>query len=182
MSVRYIFSLKSEEGRRPLPSKIIIGQEATETIDHVLLKLVAYLIFYRERLQIDAREHMENLPFLPDLVQLDYELRVKLWIECGECSLPKLHKLAVKVPEAEIWIIKKSEQLAHDLLAAMQKEELRTNRYGILGLNSEMFEELRGLLKERNEITWFRGTFDPPNLQFDFNGLWFDVPFTLLRH
>lgn len=182
MSARYVFNLRSEERRRPMAGKIIIAQENTETINHVVLKLFGYLLFYRERLQIEAREHLEMIPFLPDLVQLDYELRVKLWVECGECSLAKLNKLAVKVPEAEIWVIKKSEHLAEDLLAAMQKEELRTERYGIIGLNAEMFDEICGLLKERNDITWFSGTFDPPNMQFDFNGLWFDVPFTLLRH
>lgn len=25
------------------------------------------------------------------------------------------------------------------------------------------------------------GEFDPPGLQFDFNGLWFDAPFTVLK-
>jgi len=27
----------------------------------------------------------------------------------------------------------------------------------------------------------FGGAFDPPHLQFDFNGLWFDTTFTLLK-
>ena len=46
----------------------------------------------------------------------------------------------------------------------------------------EMFEEFCGLVQSRNELTWMRGEFDPPGVQFDFNGLWFDAPFTVLRH
>ena len=48
-------------------------------------------------------------------------------------------------------------------------------------LDEEMFQEVCGLVRERNEVTWFKGEFDPPQLQFDFNGLWFDAPFEVLR-
>jgi hypothetical protein len=44
-----------------------------------------------------------------------------------------------------------------------------------------MFDEICGLLRTRNDILWVSGTFDPPNLQFDFNGLWFDAPFAVIR-
>ena len=73
MSAKYSFHLRSEERRRPLPAKIIIGQNETETINHVVLKLLAFVLFYRERLQIEARLHNDNIPFDPDLIQLDYQ-------------------------------------------------------------------------------------------------------------
>ena len=38
-----------------------------------------------------------TLAYVPDVVQLDYELRPKLWVECGECTVQKLDRLAVKV-------------------------------------------------------------------------------------
>jgi hypothetical protein len=44
-----------------------------------------------------------------------------------------------------------------------------------------MFDELEALLRTRNEVFWFSGRFDPPQLQFDFNGLWFDAPFRVWR-
>lgn len=182
MNAKYSFDLVSQDKRRDLPGKIILGQNDNETVAHVMLKLLGFLIFYRERLQIEAALHQDSIPFTPDLVQLDYELRPKLWVECGECGVSKLHKLAVKAPDAEIWILKRSPADAEHLRRAMEKEELRRGRYGILGLDRAMFEELCGLLRYRNEVTWVRGDFEPPQLQFDFNGLWFDAPFTLLRH
>ena len=181
MSGKYAFDLKSHERRRSLPRKIIIGQEETETRNHVLLKLLGFVLFFRDRMQIEPRIDDDNIPFLPDLVAFDYTLRPTLWVECGECSTSKLDRLAVKVPEAELWVIKRSKDEAEILLRAMAKDELRTNRYGIVALDGEMFVEMLGLLAPRNALTWFGGGFDPPTMQFEFNGLWFDATFDILR-
>jgi uncharacterized protein YaeQ len=146
-----------------------------------MLKLLAYVLFYRERLQLDVNLHMDSIPYVPDLVQLDYELRPKLWVECGECGVTKLHKLAVKVPEAEIWIVKPSLAEAELLIRDMAKAELRRDRYHLLGLDADMYSELSALLKPRNELLWVGGGFDTLQMQFDFNGLWFDAPFHVLH-
>ena len=63
----------------------------------------------------------------------------------------------------------------------MAKEELRRDRYGLLALDPAMFDEMCGLLGPRNQLTWFSGEFDPPQMQFEFNGLWFDTTFTVMR-
>ena len=89
MSSRYNFYLRSEDHRRALPPKVIIGQRENESDRHVLVKLLTYLLFYRERLQIEAQLHNDNIPFEPDLVELDYELRPRFWAECGDCGVPK---------------------------------------------------------------------------------------------
>lgn len=181
MSGKYTFDLKSEERRRPLPSKIIVGQKENESVKHVMLKFMAFVLFYRERLQIEPRLLDDNIPFEPDIVQLDYSMHPALWVECGECSVAKLNKLAVKIPESEIWVIKRSPADVENLFRAMEKEELRRDRYGLIGLEPGVFDEMCELLAPRNSLTWFRGEFDPPQLQFEFNGLWFDTTLTLMR-
>ena len=181
MSGRYAFSLKCEERRRPLPGKIIIAQHETETEQHVIIKLMGYVLFYREQIQIEPRLQDDNIPFVPDLIAFDYTLRPTLWVECGECTVAKLDRLAVKVPEAEIWVVSRSREEAESLRQAMAKAELRTNRYGLLALDPVMVDEMTGLLTQRNELTWFQGSFDPPGMQFEFNGLWFDTAFDILR-
>lgn len=181
MTAKYSFRLQSQDRRRVLPDKLIIGQSETETTTHVLLTLLAWLLFHRERLQIGFNLHHDNIPFVPDVVQLDYALQPKLWIECGDCGVNKLNKLAVKMPDAEIWIMKPSLADAEQLHRAMQKEDLRRDRYGLIAFDAAMFEELRGLLRPRNDLLWVSGELDEPNLQFDFNGLWFDAPFTVLK-
>jgi hypothetical protein len=195
MSAQFSYTLRSEDRRRPLPSKIIIGRQDTETIYHVGLKLLAFCYFFRDRLQIEPDLHNDNIPFVPDLSQLDYELRPILWIECGECGINKLNKLAVKVPEAEIWVVKRSLSAAHDLLRAMGRDELRRNRYHLLAFDQSSFEEFTNLMAGRNQLTWYQATLEPPGvpgaehtalnnepeLHLDFNGLWFQMPFHLLK-
>lgn len=182
MSAKYIFDLRSEDRRRSLPSKIIIGQKENESLRHVVLKLLGFLIFYRERLQIEGNIHNDNIPFEPDLVQLDYTLSPVLWVECGECGVSKLNKLAVKVPEAEIWVLKPSFPDAEHLVALMKKEDLRKDRYQIIGFDQEMIGELCGLVTNRNSILLVHVDFEARQMQFDFNSLWFDTSFLLLRY
>jgi uncharacterized protein YaeQ len=181
VSAKYSFRFESRDRKRLLPGNIIIGQNDTETVAHVVLKLLGYVLFYRERLQIEGNIHNDSIPFQPDLVWLDYELRPKLWIECGECSVSKLNKLAVKVPEAEIWVLKRSLAQAEHLRAAMEKDELRRGRYQLLAFDPEMFDELCGLVSSRNEVVWFGANFELGQMQFEFNQLWFDSTFSIIR-
>ena len=181
MNARYLFRLRSQQKSRDFPGKIIFGQKETETVHHVLLKFLGYVLFYRERIQVETNLHMDTIPFVPDLVQLDYELQPRLWVECGDCSVAKLDKLAVKAHEADIWIVKKSVAEAEHLYQAMAKEKLRRGRYSLIGLDPDMFQEMIQLLGDRNELTWYKGSIDPPFLQVDFNGLWFDATFQVLK-
>lgn len=175
MSGKYSFTLLGEGERRLLPHKLIIGCQETETTRHVLLKLLGFLLFQRNRLFIEPRLEDDNIPFRPDLVELDYQMRPRLWVECGECSVQKLDKLAVKVPEAEIWVLKRSVAEVEELMQGMRKGRLRENRYNLLALDHSMFDEVRDHLSSRNEVFWVKGRLDPPLMQFDFNGLWFDI-------
>jgi uncharacterized protein YaeQ len=180
MSVKHSFNLTSKDPRRSLPHKVLIAQNETETVARVALKLIGYLFFFRERLQIETRLPDHNIQYVPDLVQLDYELRPALWVECGECSIAKLDKLAVKAPEADLWVIKKSVESAQETVRAMAREELRRNRYRVIGLDAAIFEEMCQMIQGRNELFWVKGTLEPPEMQFDLNGLWFELPFEVL--
>ena len=181
MSFKYSFNLQSQERKRALPHKLIIGRQELEPANNVILKLLGYIFFFRDRLQVQPNLHNESIPYVPDLVELDFELRPRLWVECGETSLNKLNKLAVKVNEAEIWIVKASFAEAEALLPAMRKADLRTERYWILGFDDVMIREMTGALQSRNELTWVRCDPEEKNLQLDFNGLWYDAPYTVLR-
>jgi hypothetical protein len=175
MSGKYGFRLRSEDVQRPLPGSLIIGQNDTETTRHVLLKVLCFLWFHREGLRIEPRLHDDNIPFRPDLVQLDYQLRPRLWVECGECSVEKLDRLAVKVHDSEIWVVKRSPADVETLIAAMRKAGLRTNRYHLASFDPEHFDEAEAQLGPRNDLFWVGTDRDPPSLQFDLNGLWFDL-------
>ena len=181
LSAKYSFRFESRDRKRPLPGGIIIAQNDTETIAHVVLKMLGFVLFYRDRLQIEGDVHNDEISFRPDLVWLDYDMTPKLWIECGECSMKKLNKLAVKVHDAEIWILKRSRAQAEHLMAAMAKEELRRDRYHLLVFDAEMFDELCALVQPRNQVVWFGANFEAGQMQFEFNELWFESSFAVLK-
>lgn len=181
MSGKYSFRLRSEDPRRSLPGSLIIGQSDTETARHVLLKLLAFLWFYEDGLRIEPRLHDDNIPFRPDLVRLDYQLRPRLWVECGECSVEKLDRLAVKVNEAEIWVVKRSPADIEQLTAGMRKHGLRTDRYQLVCFEPGAFDEALAHLHPRNDLFWVGANAEFPSLQFDLNGLWFDLALTIHR-
>lgn len=178
---KFTFQLTSDDRKRPFPHKIIIGQDVNESVRHVALKLLAWLLFYRERLQIETPVPDDSIPYKPDLVELGYDLRPLLWVECGDCSTAKLNKLAVKCPGAELWVVKRSPAEARQLLQLMEKEEFRRGRYGLVGLDPDMFQEVCGLVADRNTIHWYRGGTESQAMQFDLNGLWFDTTFEVFR-
>jgi hypothetical protein len=181
MSGKYSFHLEGANQRHILPPKVTVGQRENESNAHVMLKLFGYLMFHRPRLHIEAKLHNDNIPFEPDLVELNYEMQPVLWIECGDCGITKLNKLAVKVPDAEIWVLKRSSSEARNLLDAMHRADLRRGRYHLAALDSAMFEEACGLLKNRNQVYWLGSDFEPPYLQFDLNGLWFEGGFEVFH-
>ncbi|MCP5518187.1 MAG: YaeQ family protein [Verrucomicrobiales bacterium] len=181
MAGRFTFQLTSANPRLGLPYKVLFAQRETETPSHVLLKLLGFLMFFRERLQIEPRLPDDNIPFEPDLVELDYTLRPVLWVECGECSVTKLDKLAVKAPEAALWVLKRCYGELENLRQLMERHGLRRGRYHLVGFEAEGFLELLAALRPRNEVFWAGHNLDPPEARFDFNGLWYELPFRLVH-
>jgi uncharacterized protein YaeQ len=188
VAAKFNFQFTSDDRRRPLPHKLLLALGPNESVRTITLKLLAYLLFFRERLQVETEVPDDSIPFVPDLVVLGYDLRPQLWIECGDCGTGKLHKLSVKCSESEIWAIKRSPEEGEALLRSMQKDELRRGRFGIVAFDPEFFDEVAGLIAERNTLHWHRGGFggepgiESPTLQFELNELWFDVTFQFWRY
>lgn len=183
MSRRYRFDLSSNDPGRLLPEKVIVGVKSDETEIHVVLKALGFVICYRDRMEIEKRIPRDDVLYVPDLIQLDYQLEAAFWGECGECGLDKLDKLAVKVPRADITIIKKSLNEATELLHKMEKAKLRKGRYTILAFNVDDFTELLNLLEMKNSVFLCSVDFEvsPAQVQFEFNGLWFDIQLHVLK-
>jgi len=174
VSTRFNVRLTSELANHPLPPKLLLAQNPLEPLTHVLLKLLACVMFQRDRLQIEPRLHDDNIPFIPDLIQLDYELQPALWIECGETPAAKLDRLAVKAPRAELWVVLRSAAEIDSLITEMRRLDLRRNRYRLLGFEATIFDEMLALLAIRNELTLYRLDFGERLIQLDFNGVWFE--------
>jgi len=180
--VKISFQLESQTTRVPLPHKILMGKSDNEGINVIVLRLLGYLMFFGEHMLIDTHLHDHNIPFVPDLVRMNYEGHPEFWAECGDCNAKKLNRLAVKVPEAEIWVLRRSPEEAEKIHRSIPKAKLRKGRYHVIGFQPAMIDHLEELLTSRNEIFWMPAEFEPPQIQLDFNGHWIDETFTLLHY
>lgn len=181
MSVRFKFNLSSGDPARDLPENLSIGMLPDETQAHVLLRLFGYVLWYRERLEMEKNLHKEGIQFIPDLIQMDYTMQILFWGECGETNHDRLNRIAVKANLAEIWIIRRSFEEAEALHRDLVKHKSREGRYHIVGMDADCFEELLSLIQTRNDLFWLLGDYSTPNMQFSFNNVWFDVPFLYLK-
>lgn len=182
MSAKYSFRLTSEIKTHPLPAKILINQHPLESANDVILKLLARVIFSRDRLQLEPRLHDDNIPFVPSLVQLNYELRPALWIEVGDCPVQKLDKLAVKANEAKIWVLLHSESAIKVKLSEMSKLGLRKNRYTLMAFEDSFLKEMVSLLSPSNSLGLLHLNTRDLSAQIEFNELWFDVRWAVKKH
>lgn len=182
MQNKYSFQIKSEDKSRDFPHKLLLTESELQSPDHLLLKFLGYLIFFRERIQVDTRLPNTPVNFAPDIAALDYQLHPSLWVECGDCDTKKLNKLAVKAPEAELWVLKSSDEAAEELLRKMKKDDLRKGRYKILSFDKEGFAEMRELLEQKNEALWVGIDWDFCSIQMDFNEVWFDLEFQIFEY
>ena len=83
--------------------RLFLEKLAGESIQHVVMKLLTWLITYRPGLEIEVPigEH-----YKPDLVRRDDALQVTQWADCGQTSLTKLDAIVSRHQATEFTITK----------------------------------------------------------------------------
>lgn len=176
---KFSFRIECEDTRLGLPEKLVIGRDQDEAIVHVVLKALGFLIFFRERLQIGGHLFNDNIPFVPDLLQLDYEGHPLFWAECGESDPQRLKKIVAKAPRGEVWWLRERQGDFERMSGALKKAGVRPGRVRMLAFPDELVDGLCQNLAARNEVYWMPASFEPPALQFDFNSEWIESDFAL---
>ncbi|MBI4375273.1 MAG: YaeQ family protein [Elusimicrobia bacterium] len=135
--------------------KLVLVAGQSETVEHLALKLSAYLLFWKEQPILEASPKHPALmgqEFTPDLMALDETGSIKLWIECGQVTLHKLSKLIRRLPAARIVVIKPSERAAQRLRQDLSEELRRSHRVEVFGWPEPEFRHWLGALGEKTEI------------------------------
>ena len=134
--------------------KLVLVPEASETGEHLGLKLAAYLIFWDRSPLVEASPRHPALlgqEFVPDLLSLDEAGAVDLWVECGKVTLRKMYKLTRRFPGARLVVMKGTEaeavRLRRDLKEGLDKEA----RVEILAWPGETFRGWMAALHEKTE-------------------------------
>ncbi|QGJ70135.1 Hypothetical protein PBC10988_18290 [Planctomycetales bacterium 10988] len=82
---------------------------SSETVRHVAMKLLAYLVYWEREPEIEKRVGQHYKPDLvcrePSNHYVEGE-KITLWIECGDVAVKKLDKISIRNPEAEFIVVK----------------------------------------------------------------------------
>jgi uncharacterized protein YaeQ len=99
MEEKFTFQIRSPR----LEKKIILFKHDTETREHVVLKLLAYVLFYEPGLKVEVGI---GTHYKPDLVvEGDFGVP-RLWIECGYLTVKKLEWIARKFQKTRVVVVK----------------------------------------------------------------------------
>lgn len=170
----YHFDLKSHDPDRIFPEHVEIVRHEWEEGRHLVLRLLAFVVAFENGMEINGRPLSEDAPYQPAFGSWDLENHPLVWGECEPEDYKRIKKISTKAPGCQLLLSVSSESIATDSLAALKRQKLRQGRYRILFFAPDVVQEMIDHLGRRNEFTLIHASQQPPSLQFDFNGLWFD--------
>lgn len=136
--------------------KLVLVSQETETLDHMALKLAAFIFFFDQNPQVEiSSKHpaISDQEFRPDLIALNEAGETNLWVECGNVATHKMDKLIRRNRNARLAIFKGTLREAKNMREAFKKNDIpNSDRVDIFTFPEGQFEDWKGVLSEAVEI------------------------------
>ncbi|OGR84660.1 MAG: hypothetical protein A2901_07470 [Elusimicrobia bacterium RIFCSPLOWO2_01_FULL_54_10] len=136
--------------------KLVLVSQETETLDHMALKLAAFIYFFDQNPQVAISGNhpaVADQEFRPDLIALDEAGATKLWVECGNVATHKLDKLIRRNRNARLAVFKGSVREGKNQREAFEKNDVpNSERVEIFVFPESEFEAWKGAMSEAVEI------------------------------
>ena len=145
--INFKFNIVCGEEKRLLVLRETIG----ESPQHIILKLLTYLLFFNDNLQVETTAFQH---YKPDFVKFDEEQnwKVRKWIDCGVIDDKKLLKISKHNRQAEIYIFKNSKDSAQSLKDKIGKKASNTFNIRYCVFNKGELKIIQDLMLGRNGI------------------------------
>lgn len=132
--------------------KLILVKNMHERREHVVLKLLAYLLFYEPRLKIECDLGMH---YCPDLAIAGDHGVPELWIDCGQIALEKAEKLSRKLKSTRVIFVKESAPEMERFRKTVEKKAEHAGRIEYLAFDSGFVADIAAHLDRSNEWTLY---------------------------
>ena len=136
----------------PPQEKLILVKDLCELRNHVVMKLLGYLIFYQPGLKVEISADMHYKPDL--MVPGDHNVP-KVWIDCGQVALKKIEALATKLKNSRVIFIKESKRDLDVFKKLVEKKIENSSRLEFLAFDPHFVENLAAALQRTNHITLY---------------------------
>ena len=132
---------------------IIVGNDE-ETHEHLALRLAAAALFFDGDPQEPgpADPLLADIGFQPDLLVPDGVGGIRTWVECGTVSMNKLTKVARRIKEGRLIVLKESRDAGQRQREHVLKEIRNPEKVEIWAWPREEFARWNSALKESNYI------------------------------
>ncbi|OGR40768.1 MAG: hypothetical protein A2X35_09730 [Elusimicrobia bacterium GWA2_61_42] len=105
--------------------RVLVVAKEEETLDHVALRLCAAILFFDAEPALDVSPSdpmLEDVGFFPDLLVPDGVGGIAVWIECGNVAENKMTKVARRIKQGRLVILKESVEGGKRLREVIKKE------------------------------------------------------------
>ena len=120
-----------------------------ESIDHVLLKLIGYIMFSQYKPGIEKRVGWR---YKPDLVAFNDSREINLWVECSQVSPEKIKKILHKFPLVRLIVLKLKNKDAQNFSKLFVTEKSKGAKLEIIGFEDEFMDLLCKKIYNRAQI------------------------------
>lgn len=147
MKIRSTLHLNAEE------TPVLLVPIQQETDEHLLLKLAASILFQPlHPIVTPSLQHpaLQGQDFVPDLLQVNDQNEVTLWMECGKTTTHKLEKVCKRYREARIIMLTSQPREAKQMAAELG--DASWNRVEYFCFAEGEFAKWAGSVREVNEI------------------------------
>jgi len=132
--------------------KIILVKDDFELRNHVVLKLLAYLLFYDPELKMEVSAEMH---YKPDLFIPGEHGVPKLWIDCGRVALRKVESLAEKLRNTRVIFLKESKRELEIFKKLVGKKIDKADRLEFLAFESGFVASVADAIERTNHLTLY---------------------------
>ena len=148
MNEKFTFELHS----RKVSEKLILVKSDLEKRSHVVLKLLAYLIYYDPRLKVEAEVGMH---YKPDLVIEGDHGVPELWIDCGKIAVKKVDSLSSKLRNSRFVVVKETVSELNKFRKVIENKLDHPERVEYLAFESSFVSGIAGSLVKVNHFTLY---------------------------
>ncbi len=129
--------------------RLVLAKRAGESLGHVLLKLLSWMLFYAPDLRIEVGVEQRHKP---DLVRVDELGRPTFWIDCGSIGVKRLDRIARQNREAEVVVVKRTESEARAYLRSAEPFLRRPGRIRLVAFRAGFVDEIAAALHDHAAI------------------------------
>lgn len=133
--MKYTFQFEAGE-------KQVVETRSSESLRHILLKILGYILFYDQKPRIEIRVSPDKRDYKPDVVAFDAEGKVTLWVDCGQIAIKKVDDLTRQEPNAAIVIIKTTQREMELYARETARKVKRIGQVQFLGFDPEFIPAL----------------------------------------